>query len=113
MTTGHRPRPAPRHQASQQLSAVADGLAGHRITIRHASIGDMPVLTIEEPAAGPNPTTVSIDPDLSTPGQPLECTCIWTPAPGATPEAIASTIVAVLNAVRPLAAARHPGDQHA
>jgi hypothetical protein len=38
------------------------------------------------------------------PGRLLECTCIWTTAPGTTPGTIADTIVAVLNAVRPLAA---------
>jgi hypothetical protein len=69
----------------------------------------VPVLTIEEPTGGPDPTTVSINPDLSGPGLPLECTFLWTPAPGMPPEAIADTIIAVLNAVRPLAAAHGPG----
>ena len=71
----------------------------------------MPVLTIEEPTGGPDPTTVSINPDLSNPGLPLECTFLWTPAPGMPPEAIADTIIAVLNAVRPLATAHRPGDE--
>jgi len=71
----------------------------------------MPVLTIEEPTGGPDPTIISINPDLSSPGRPLECTFLWTPAPGMPPEAIADTIIAVLNAIRPPAAAHRPGNQ--
>jgi hypothetical protein len=97
--------------AHDQLSAVAAGLSGHGISIRLTRLGDTPVLTIEEPAAGPDPTTVSVDPDPGDPGLPVECTCIWTPAPGATPQAIADTIITVLNAVRPLAAG--PGGSRA
>jgi hypothetical protein len=36
--------------------------------------------------------------------------CIWITAPGTTPGTIADTIVAVLNAVRPLAARRRLPD---
>jgi hypothetical protein len=104
--TAQPPQPAPPHQASQHLTAVAAGFAAHGISTRLTRVGDVPVLTIEEPTDGPNPTTISIDPDLGTPGLSLDCTCIWTPAPGASPQAIADTIIAVLNAVRPLAAAR-------
>jgi hypothetical protein len=110
MTTGHD-QPAPRDQAGQQLTAVAAGITGQRISVRLSSIGDMPVLTVEEPTGGPNPTTISIDPDLSQADLPIECTCIWTPTPGATPEAVARTIIAVLDAVRPLAAAHHPAKE--
>jgi hypothetical protein len=88
-------------RARQYLTAIAASLNGHGITSRVTRLGGTPVLTIEEPAAGPNPATITIDPDLST-GHALamDCTCIWTPAPGATPEATATTILTVLNAVR-------------
>ena len=108
MTTGHLPQPAPRDQADRHLAAVAAGITGHGISPRLSRIGDVPVLTIEEPTGGPDPTTISINPDLSDPGLPLECTFLWTPPPDVTPEAIADTIIAVLNAVRPLAARMAP-----
>ena len=66
------------------------------------------------PPAGPHAATVAIDPDLRAgPGLRLDCTCIWTPAPGTTAQAAAAVIAAVLNAAgrarparprRPLAA---------
>ena len=111
MTTSHGHRPAPRHQASQHLTAVADGLADRSVSIRLTHLGDTPVLTIEDSAAGQDPVTVSVDPDTSQPGLPLECTCIWTAAPGTSPEALAGTITAVLDAVRPFAAASHAGKE--
>jgi hypothetical protein len=113
VTTGHLPPSAARHQAGQHLAAVAAGFTGHDIAIHLSRIGDVPVLTIEEPAGGPDPTTISINPDLSDPGLPLECTFLWTPAPGMPPEAIADTIITVLNAVRPPTAAHRPGDEEA
>jgi hypothetical protein len=113
MTTGHIPQSASRNQADRHLAAVAAGFTGHGIATHLSRIGDVPVLTIEEPTGGPNPTAISINPDLSAPGLPLECTVLWTPAPGMPPEAIADTIIAVLNAVRPPAAAHRPGDQDA
>ena len=111
MITGHQPRPASNDQANQHLAAVAADLAGHGISPYLSNIGGVAVLTIEEPTGGPDPTTVSINPDISDPGQPLECTILWTPPPGVPPEAIADTIIAVLNAVRPLAAARGSGEE--
>ena len=96
MTTGHIPQPASRDQAGLHLAAVAASFTGHGIATRLSRIGDVPVLTIEEPTSGPDPTTISINPDLSDPGLPLECTFLWTPAPGMPPEAIADTIIAVL-----------------
>ncbi len=113
MTTGHIPPSASRNQAGRHLAAVAAGFTGHGIVTRLSRIGDVPVLTIEEPTGGPDPTTISVNPDLSGSGLPLECTFLWTPAPGMPPEAIADTIIAVLKAVRPLAAAHHPGDEEA
>ena len=111
MTTGHLPQSASRDQADQQLAAVEVGLTGHGIATCLSRIGEVPVLTIEEPTGGPDPTTISINPDLSAPGLPLECTFLWTPSPGVTPEAIVDAIIAVLNAVRPRAAPHRPGDE--
>jgi hypothetical protein len=99
--TGRPPQPAPHDQADRQLTAVAAGVTVHGISARLSRIGDVPVLTIEAPSDGPDPTTVSINPDLGDPGLPLECTCLWTLSPGATPEVIADTIIAVLTAIRP------------
>jgi hypothetical protein len=110
VTTGHIPQPASGNQAGRHLVAVADGLTGHGIATHLSRIGDVPILTIEEPTGGPDPTTISINPDLSGPGLPLECTLLWTPAPGMPPEAIAATLIAILNAVRPLPAAGLSGD---
>ena len=111
MTTGHLPQPASPDQVRQHLAAVAAAVTGHGLSTRLFRIGDVPVLTIEEPTGGPDPTTISISPDLTAPSLPLECTCLWTPAPGATPQAITETIIAVLNTVRPLATAHHTRDQ--
>ena len=113
MTTGHLPQSAPRDQADRHLAAVAAGFTGHGISTSLSRIGHVPVLTIDEPAGGPDPTTISINPDLSDPGLPLECTVLWTPAPGVPPEAIADTIIAVLNAIRPQAAPHGPGGEDA
>ena len=112
MTTGHPPQSASRNQARQDLAAVAAGFTGHGINTRLFRIGDVPVLTIEDPTGGPDPTTVAISPDLSAPGLPLECTLLWTPAPGVTPKVITDTIIAVLNTVRPLATAHHTRDEN-
>ena len=111
MTTGHLPQSASRNQARQDLAAVAAGFTSHGISTRLYRIGDVPVLTIEDPTGGPEPTTVSISPDLSAPGLPLECTFLWTPAPAVTPKAITDTILAVLNTVRPLATTQHTRDE--
>jgi hypothetical protein len=110
VTTGQLPQSAAHDQAGRQLTAVAAGFTERGITAHLSRIGDVPVLTIEEPASGPDPTTVTINPDLGDRGLPLECTCLWTPPPGATPEAIAGTIIAVLTAIRRLTAADRPGD---
>jgi hypothetical protein len=111
LTIGHPPQPASRNQARQDLAAVAAGITSHEISTRLYRIGDVPVLTIEDPTGGQDPTTVSISPDLSTPGPPLECTFLWTPAPGVPPQAITDTIIAVLNTVRPLATTHDPRDE--
>ena len=112
MSTGHQSRPASGAQANRHLTAVAADLTGHGISPRLSRIGDVPILTIEEPTDGPDPTTVSMSPDISDPGMPLECTILWTPPRGLPPKAIADTIIAVLNAVRPLAAAPGSGEKY-
>jgi hypothetical protein len=111
VTTAHLPQPATPDQAAPQLAAVAAGITGHRISARLSRIGDVPVLTIDESAGGPDPTTISIHPDLSNPDLPLECTCLWTVTPDATPEAIGQAIIAILNAVRPIAIPSGSGDE--
>jgi hypothetical protein len=111
--TGQIPPPASGDQVGRHLAAVAVGCSGYGIAARLSRIAGVPVLSIEEPVGGPDPTTISINPDLSGSGLPLECTVLWTPAPDMPPEAIAATIIAVLKAVRPRAAAHRPGDQEA
>jgi len=113
MTTGHITQPVSRNQADRHLAAVAAAFTGHGIVTHLSRIGDVPVLTIEEPSGGPEPTTISINPDLSARGLPLECTFLWTPVPGMPPKAIADAIIAVLNAVRPRPAMHRPGAEEA
>jgi hypothetical protein len=91
---------SPRGQAGPHLAAIAARLIAHGVTSRLTRLGGTPVLTIDQPATGPYPVTVTVDPDPGT-GLPVECTCLWTPGPGTTPEATADTIVAVLAALRP------------
>ena len=112
MTSAHLPQAATPEQAAPQLAAVADSVTDHRISARLSRIGNVPVLTIEEPTDGPDPTTVSIHPDPSAPDLPLECTCLWTLAPNATPQAIGQALIAILNAIRPIAAQPNPGDEN-
>jgi hypothetical protein len=111
VTAAHLPQAATPEQAAPQLAAVAESVTGHRISARLSRIGNVPVLTIEEPTDGSDPTTVSIHPDPSTPDLPLECTCLWTLAPDATPEAIGQALIAILNAIRPIAIPSGHGDE--
>ena len=105
-----RQRP-PRDQASQHLTAIAARLTARGITSRLARLGGTPVLTIDQLASGPYPVTVTVDPDTGTgSGLPVDCTCLWTPAPGTTPEAPADTIVTVLSALRPAIDGAEPGE---
>ena len=105
MTTELSQSPASRDPASsahQHLAAIAASLAKHGLTSRLTRLGGTPVLTVDEPAGGPDSPTVAIDPDTSgDSGLRVDCTCIWTPAPGTSPQATADTIVTVLNALRP------------
>lgn len=110
MSTGHQSRPASGGQAYRHLIAVAADLTGHGISPCLSRIGDVPVLTIEEPTGGSDPITVSINPNLSAADLPLECTFLWTPPSGMPPKSVADTIRAVLNAVHSLTAPHGPGD---
>jgi hypothetical protein len=86
--------------AGQHLAAIATSLSGLGITGRLTCLGGTPVLTVDAPGGGEDPATIAIDPDTHAgPGLRLDCTCTWTPAPGATPQATAATITAVLNAL--------------
>jgi hypothetical protein len=103
MTTELGQSLAPRDPASftsEHLAAIAARLCERGITSRLTRLGGTPVLTIDEPAGGPDFATVTIDPDASSgSGLRFDCTCIWTPDSEATPKATADTIVIVLNAV--------------
>src|SRR6266404_4468945 len=99
---GHPPALPGQASPAQHLAAIAAGLSGRAITSRLTRIGGTPVLTIDDPAAGPDYATITVDPGPGLGAGPqLDCTCIWTPAPGTTPQATAATIVTVLNAIRP------------
>jgi hypothetical protein len=103
MTIRPDPPASPGTQAVfQHLAAIAVSLSGHGVTSRLTRVGGTPVLTIEGPGGEEDCATIAIDPDTyAGPRLRLECTCIWTPAPGASPQAIADTITAVLEALRP------------
>jgi hypothetical protein len=103
-TPGQDSRPAPRDHdhASQYLAAIVASLTAQGTGCRLTRDGGVSTLTIEEPCGAPTPTTIVIDPG-NGPGFWIDCTCIWTPPAGTTPEAAADTILAVLNAIRPIA----------
>lgn len=106
MTTRSSKDAAPGTQATavagQHLAAIATSLSGYGIASHLIRLGGIPVLTVDAPGDGPDPATIAIDPDTHAgPGLRLDCTCTWTPAPGATPQATAATITAVLDALRP------------
>jgi hypothetical protein len=88
--------------AGPHLDAVAAALAGHGVGCRITRpAGTTPVL-VTGPPAGPGAATVAIDPDpWAGPDLLLDCTCVWTPPPGTTPEATAATMAAVLRAAAP------------
>jgi hypothetical protein len=104
MTTGpgHPSRPAPRdhQQARQYLHAIAVTLTIEGIPCRLTPQYGPPTLTIEEPGGAPGPATIVISPGPG-PGSRIDCTCTWPPPASTTPRAAASTILAILNAIRP------------
>jgi hypothetical protein len=112
MTTGpgQPRRAAPGEAARQHLTAIASSLTRHGLAGRLTRLAGTPVLTINDPAAGPGTATITIDPDLRTStGLPLDCTCLWTPAPGDPPEATAAAIRTILATLRPAAGGPGPG----
>jgi hypothetical protein len=102
MTTEPAAVPAPRdHQAGQYLAAIAASLFASGITSRLSRLAGTPVLTAA-PGGGPDPAMIAIHPDpYADPGPQFDCTCTWTPAPGASPQATAIAITAILNAASP------------
>ena len=85
---------------TRHLDAIAAALGARGIASRITVPAGTPVLTTG-PRSGPHAATVAIDPDLRAgPGLRLDCTCVWTPAPGTTPQAAAAAIAAVLTAAR-------------
>lgn len=109
MTTAPYLRAAPRDpaRAARQLAAIAAALDSHGIASRVTRLGGTPVLTTGDPPAGPHAATVTIDPDISgAPALILDCTCSWTPALDATPQATAAVIAAVLISTSHAAPAR-------
>jgi hypothetical protein len=102
MTTASTCRGAPTDPAAvaQHLDAIAAALANCNIGCRIAQPGGTPVLTTGPPTE-PNTATVAIDPDMHAgPDLRLDFTCVWAPPLGATPQATARVIAAVLNATR-------------
>jgi hypothetical protein len=109
-TADPAPSQPPSDQVGRHLTAIAARLTARGIISRLTRLGGTPVLTIDQPTGGPYPVTVTVDPDTGTAsGVPVDCTCLWTPAPGTTPEATADTIATVLNALRPAADGAEPG----
>jgi hypothetical protein len=103
MTTGTT-APGPT-AVGQHLTAIASSLSARGLISHLTRSGGTPVLTVDAPGGGPDPAAIAIHPDPyadsgSGPGTWLDCTCTWTPAPGASPQATAAVIAAVLNATR-------------
>jgi hypothetical protein len=89
------------------LDTIAAALANCGIGCRIDQPGGTPVLTTGPPTE-PNTATVAVDPDMHAgPELRLDCTCVWTPALGTTPQATAAVIAAVLNAIRSASAGSH------
>jgi hypothetical protein len=82
---------------ARYLDAIAAALAARGIRTQLTCPAGMPVLAASGPAAGPDAATVHPDP-AATPALVLDCTCIWSPAPGAAPQAVAAAAAAILTA---------------
>lgn len=96
---------------ARHLDAIAAALAVRGIRTRLTCPAGTPVLAASGPAAGPDAATVTIHPDpAAVPALVLDCTCIWAPAPGAAPEAVAAVAAGVLTAAgRPASPAAPAG----
>ncbi len=108
MTIEPAVRSATRGQASRHLAAIAASLSASGITSHLTSPAGTPVLTAVAPDGDPDSAIITIYPDpyadlSAAPGPQFECTCTWTPVPGASPQATATAITAILNAARPAA----------
>jgi hypothetical protein len=102
MTTEPAAAPAPHDQAGRYLAVIAASLSASGIPSRLSRLAGTPVLTAAAPGGGPDPAMIAIHPDpYADPRPQFDCTCTWTPAPGASPQAVATAITAILNAVRP------------
>ena len=86
-------------QAGQYLTVIAARLTAGAIPCRLTRDGTL-TLTAQEPIGAPNPLTLVIETG-NGPGFWIDCTCAWTPPAAATPDDVAGTILAVLNAIRP------------
>jgi hypothetical protein len=83
----------------QHLDAIATALTDGGVDCQVTRPAGTPVLTTGPPL-GLNAATVAIDPDMhAATDLRMDCTCVWTPAPGTTPEVTAAVIGAVLNAI--------------
>lgn len=111
----NEPAARPRDQAGQHLAAIAAGLSASGVTSRLTCPAGTPVLTAVAPGGGQDPAMIAIHLDPyadpgAVPGPQFDCTCTWTPAPGASPQATAAAIAAILKAACPtgLEPPRHP-----
>ena len=93
------------------LDAIAAALASRGIRTQLTCPAGTPVLAASGPAAGPDAATVTIHPDPgAAPALVLDCTCIWAPAPGTAPQAVAATAAGILAAaLRPACPAAPAG----
>lgn len=90
---------APGDAAGPHLDAVAAALARYGVGCRITRPAGIASVLVTGPPAGPGGATAAIDPDPQADRDlRLDCTCVWTPPPGSTPEATAATIAAVLRA---------------
>jgi hypothetical protein len=85
--------------AGQYLAVIAARLIAEGFTCRPTRDGTL-TLTAEKPGGASNPVTVVLDTAVG-PGFWIDCTCAWTAPAGATPDDVASTVLAVLDVTLP------------
>jgi hypothetical protein len=111
MTTASTCRTVPTDPAAvaRHLDAIAAALANCGIGCRIDQPGGTPVLTTGPPTE-PDTATVAVDPDMHAgPHLRLDCTCVWVPPLGTTPQDTATVIAAVEAARLADFLRRHPG----